>query len=99
MGSAWWREIVKIQNGISVEGGSWFEESITKRLGNGLNTFFWSDCWVGTKSFMERYRRLFDLSIHKDLSVGEMYVTPRFPNNVNNTYNNKHIIHQQNLTT
>ncbi|XP_024626870.1 uncharacterized protein [Medicago truncatula] len=38
-GSAWWREIVKIQNGIGVEGGSWFE----------------------------------DLSIHKDLSVGEMH--------------------------
>ena len=72
-GSAWWREIVKIQNGIGVEGGSWFEESISKRLGNGLNTFFWSDCWVGTESFMERFRRLFDLSIHKDLSVGEMY--------------------------
>jgi len=72
-GSAWWRKIVKIQNGIGVEGGSWFEESISKRLGNGFNTFFWSDCWVGTVSFMERFRRLYDLSIHKDLSVGEMH--------------------------
>jgi hypothetical protein len=58
-GSAWWREIVKIQNGIGVEGGSWFEESISKRLGNGLNTFFWSDCWVGTVSLMEKFRRLY----------------------------------------
>jgi len=56
-----------------VEGGSWFEESILKRLGNGGNTFFWSDCWVGTVSFMERFRRLYDLLIHKDLSVGEMH--------------------------
>jgi len=72
-GSTWWREIVKIENGIGVEGGSWFEESISKRLGNGFNTFFWSDCWVGTVSFMERFRRLYDLLIHKDLSVGEMH--------------------------
>jgi hypothetical protein len=72
-GSAWWREIVKIQNGIGVESGSWFEENILKRLGNGLNIFFWSDCWVETASFMDRFRKLYDLSIHKELSVGEMY--------------------------
>jgi len=33
MGSAWWREIVKIREGICVKGWSWFEESITKLLG------------------------------------------------------------------
>jgi len=73
MGSSWWREIVKIRERIGVDGGSWFEESITKRLGNGLNTFFWSDCWVGTVSFRERFRRLYELSIHKELSVGVMH--------------------------
>jgi len=72
-GSAWWREIVKIQNGIGVEGGRWFEESISKCLGNDFNNFFWSDCWVGTVSLMEIFRRLYDLSIHKDLSAGEMH--------------------------
>jgi hypothetical protein len=27
MGSPWWRQILKIHEGIGVEGGSWFEES------------------------------------------------------------------------
>ena len=73
MGSAWWREIVKIHEGIGVKGGNWFEESISKRIGNGFNTYFWSDCWVGTTTFMERFRRLFDLSIHQELTVGAMH--------------------------
>jgi len=73
MGSAWWKEIVKIRAGIGVEGGSWFEENISKRLGNGFNTYFWSDCWVGTVSLREIFRRLFDLSVHQNLTVGAMH--------------------------
>jgi len=73
MGSAWWKEIVKIREGIGVEGRSWFEENISKHIGNGFNTYFWSDCWVGTVTFMERFRRLFDLSIHQDLTVGAIH--------------------------
>jgi len=59
--------------GVGVEGGSWFEASITKRVGNGFNIFFWLDCWVGSVTLMETFRRLYDLSTHKDLTVGEMY--------------------------
>jgi len=73
MGSVWWREIVKIREGIRVEGGSWFEDNISKHLGNRLNTYFWSDRWVGTVSLMERFRRLFDLSVHQNLMVGAMH--------------------------
>jgi hypothetical protein len=68
----WWREIVKIQDGVGVEGGNWFEDNITKSVGNGFDTFFWSDCWVGSMKLRERFRRLYDLSIHKDKTVGEM---------------------------
>jgi len=46
-GSAWWREIVKIREGVGTEGGSWFDENIHMKIGNGVKTFFWSDCWVG----------------------------------------------------
>jgi len=71
-GRAWWREIVRIHEGIGVEGGSWFEENITKSVGNGLNTFFWSESWVVSMKLRERFMRLYDLSIHKDKAVGEM---------------------------
>ena len=38
---------MKICEGIGGEGGSWFEESIHRKVGNGLTTFFWTNCWVG----------------------------------------------------
>jgi len=65
---------VRIQEGIGVEDGSWFEESISKSVGNGFNTFFWSDFWVGSMKLRERFRRLYDLSIHKDNTMGKMSV-------------------------
>jgi len=65
--------LVKNLRGIGVEGGSWFEESISKHLGNGFNTYFWSNCWMGVVMFMERFRRLYDLLIHKDLTIGAMH--------------------------
>lgn len=46
-GSAWWTEIVKSREGISGEGGRWFEESIERTVGNDLTIYFWTDCWVG----------------------------------------------------
>jgi len=39
-GSSWWWEIVRIRDGLGVEGGSWFEESIQKKAGNDFNTYF-----------------------------------------------------------
>jgi len=57
-----------------VEGGSWFEASITKSVGNNFNTFFRSDCWVGPTTLRKRFRRLYDLSIQNDKTVGEMSV-------------------------
>jgi len=46
-GSSWWREVAKIHYGIGVDGGGWFEESLVRRVGNGANTFFWTDMWLG----------------------------------------------------
>jgi len=64
---------MKNQEGVGVKGGSWFEASLTRRLGNGFNTYFWSDCLVGAATLKERFHRLYDLSNHKDMTVGEMH--------------------------
>ncbi|GAU28132.1 hypothetical protein TSUD_295700 [Trifolium subterraneum] len=44
-GSTWWRELVRIREG-SEFGGSWFGEHVSKRVGDGSDTFFWTDPWV-----------------------------------------------------
>jgi len=62
-----------MQEGIGVEGESLFEANITMCVGNGFNIFFWSDCWVGSVSLRGRFRGLYDMSTHKDFTVGEMH--------------------------
>ncbi|PNX93385.1 cytochrome p450, partial [Trifolium pratense] len=38
-GSSWWREIVRIRDGGGELGGGWFGEHISKKLGDGSDTF------------------------------------------------------------
>ncbi|GAU29001.1 hypothetical protein TSUD_165190 [Trifolium subterraneum] len=44
-----------------------------KRVGNGAETFFWTDPWLGGRPLGERFGRLFDLVVNKSCSVAEMF--------------------------
>ncbi|GAU48513.1 hypothetical protein TSUD_244330 [Trifolium subterraneum] len=46
-GSTWWREVLRIRDGEGTVEEEWFAESIERRVGNGVNTFFWTDLWLG----------------------------------------------------
>ncbi|MCI03757.1 cysteine-rich receptor-like protein kinase, partial [Trifolium medium] len=70
--SSWWREIVRIRDGIGGLAGGWFGESILKKAGDGSDTLFWTDPWLGGSPLCERFRRLFDLAENKSSSVAEM---------------------------
>jgi hypothetical protein len=72
-GSTWWREIGRIREGVGALGGGWFGECISRKVGNGLDTFFWTDPWLGGFTLRERFRRLFDLSENKSNIVAEMF--------------------------
>ena len=41
-------------------------------VGNGRNTLFWYDCWVGKMPLNLKFSRLFDLAVFKECSVEEM---------------------------
>ncbi|MCI00433.1 cysteine-rich receptor-like protein kinase, partial [Trifolium medium] len=71
-GSAWWREVSRIRNGEGAVVGGWFVESIARRVGNGADTFFWTDPWLGGVPLSVTYRRLFDLATNKSISVADM---------------------------
>jgi hypothetical protein len=58
-GSSWWREIVRIREGLGNLGGGWFRECISKKVGDGVDTFFWTDPWLDEIPLRERFRRLF----------------------------------------
>ncbi|KAK2433359.1 hypothetical protein QL285_018637 [Trifolium repens] len=70
-GSLWWREIVRIREGGEL-GGRWFEEHICRKVGDGSDTFFWTDPWVEGVSLRERFARLYDLAETKQRTVAEM---------------------------
>lgn len=73
-GSSWWREIVKIRDGEVGDDGGWFGERVSKVVGDGNNTFFWYDNWLGDVPLCRRFGRLFDLATNKLISVANMFV-------------------------
>jgi len=64
--SEWWRVV----HSLSRE--NWFGDHVSRWVGNGRTTLFWSDVWSGRVSFRVRFSRLFELSVLKEESVLEM---------------------------
>ncbi|PNX76937.1 cysteine-rich receptor-like protein kinase, partial [Trifolium pratense] len=71
-GSMWWREIASIREGDEGSGGSWFGDHVVRRVGDGSDTLFWTDPWLGETPFRERFGRLFDLAETKQCTVAEL---------------------------
>ncbi|KAK2436694.1 hypothetical protein QL285_021667 [Trifolium repens] len=72
-GSAWWKEIVRIREGGEHE-GRWFQEHVTRRVGDGSDTFFWTDPWVDGIPLCVQFGRLYDLAETKQRTVAEMFL-------------------------
>ncbi|GAU31515.1 hypothetical protein TSUD_332900 [Trifolium subterraneum] len=57
IGSAWWREIVRIRDGVDGLGGRWFGEGVVRKVGDGTESYFWTDPWVDTGGEAWEWRR------------------------------------------
>jgi len=66
--SAWWQVISTMRS------EEWFRGNVSRSLGNGKNTLFWTDAWVGGVSFSVRFNRLYELSVLKSVSVFDMHL-------------------------
>jgi hypothetical protein len=51
----------------------WFTDEVARQVGNGLETLFWSDLWLGGIPLAERFPRLFSLSLNKSSMVAAMF--------------------------
>jgi len=65
--SAWWRDISVLRS------EEWFHGNVSRVVGDGKNTLFWTDVWVDGVSFRDRFTRLFELSLLKGESVFGMH--------------------------
>ena len=70
--SPWWREVAKIRDGAGEAHGGWFTRRVSKVLGDGTNTFFWFDRWLGDVPLCMRFARLFDLATNKLSTIADM---------------------------
>jgi len=70
--SLWWRSVCRIREGLGEGFGSWFDDNIRRVVGDGRNTLFWHDNWVGEIPLRFKFSRLFDLAVKKECSVEEM---------------------------
>ena len=57
-GSTWWKEVVKIRDGIGGGGDGWFEGCVVRRVGDGADTLFLHDWWCDDAPFRVRFGRL-----------------------------------------
>ncbi|XP_071713453.1 uncharacterized protein [Rutidosis leptorrhynchoides] len=65
-----WRYIIGVDSYLSKFDLS-FNLSFTREIGNGLDTLFWKDLWIGNHRFKDLFPRLFQLEVFKDARVGD----------------------------
>ena len=64
--SLWWCDV----HALCRE--EWFSDHLTRYVGSGKHTLFWTDVWLGGVSFCVRFSRLYDLSVFKGESVFDL---------------------------
>ena len=70
--SCWWREVSRIRDRVGDGGSGWFDDQVLKRVGDGSDTSFWCDRWLGAAPFCERFRWLYELTENKSMSVADL---------------------------
>jgi len=72
---AWWKAICEVGNHGANEicaQGNWFEDGITRRLGNGSSILFWKDKWLSDVPLSQLFLRFFKISVQKELVVNQV---------------------------
>ena len=64
--SLWWRDVHDLCR------EEWFSDHVSRLVGNGKQTLFWTDAWLGEASLSFRFKRLYDLTVFKGESVFEL---------------------------
>ncbi|KAK7274721.1 hypothetical protein RIF29_15818 [Crotalaria pallida] len=69
--SSWWQDICNLNK----DGGfsnNWLLGNWQKSIGNGRDTYFWFDSWVGGVPLKTRFNRLFNISEYKENKISDM---------------------------
>jgi len=47
---------------------------VVRRVGDGSDTLFWQDRWLGDVPLCRRFDRLFGLALNKHITVADMFM-------------------------
>jgi len=61
-----------VREGVGEGVGRWFDDNVRRKVGDGRNTLFWYDTWVGDTPLRLKFPRLFELAVEKESKVGDM---------------------------
>jgi len=64
--------LCNVHEGVGEGVGTWFEDNTRQVVGNGRDTLFWHDIWVGEIPLRLKFPRLFNLAVNKQCTVEEM---------------------------
>lgn len=53
--------------------GGWFQEYVSKKVGDGTDTLFWFDKWLGSVPLCVRFRMVFELFENKSITVAHLF--------------------------
>lgn len=67
MTSVWWRDLCDLFEGGSGSGAHWFNDVVGHRISNDGNTYFWSNLWLEAGVMQDRFRRLFEISVDRNV--------------------------------
>ncbi|GAU36466.1 hypothetical protein TSUD_166320 [Trifolium subterraneum] len=69
--SLWWKD-VSLLGDSTVTCSDWFSDGMIRRVGNGRETAFWFDPWLGSVPLKNRFQRLFQVSEQCLNLIGDM---------------------------
>jgi hypothetical protein len=67
--SLWWKDICGIGSNL---GNDWLSSEIIRKMGNGANTKFWKDCWLGPIPLCAKFPCLFSISLQKEETIANL---------------------------
>lgn len=68
--SVWWKDL--LSSCVGPESGMWFENGLCRRIGDGGDTWFWTDNWHGKGKFKDMFAGLFAISEQRGKKLVEM---------------------------
>jgi hypothetical protein len=67
--SRWWKDVMGLEGMGDVR---WIYRELERKVGDGMNTFFWKDTWVTSVTLMEVFPCIFSLTLDQEELVGNL---------------------------